>query len=64
VTAVDVPVKLDLVASLGADRVVDGTRVDFTREGARYDLILGRVRARCAVLTKPAVGILPFAMSV
>ena len=40
VTAVDVTTKLDLLGSLGADRVVDGTRVDFTREGERYELIL------------------------
>jgi NADPH:quinone reductase-like Zn-dependent oxidoreductase len=37
VTAVDLPAKLD---AIDADRVVDGSRVDFTREGERYDLIL------------------------
>jgi NADPH:quinone reductase-like Zn-dependent oxidoreductase len=39
VTAVDGPAKLDLVRSLGADRVLDHTRDDFTRAGERYDLI-------------------------
>ena len=39
VTGVDGPEKLDLVRSIGADRVVDRTREDFTRAGERYDLI-------------------------
>jgi NADPH:quinone reductase-like Zn-dependent oxidoreductase len=40
VTAVDVTTKLEMLGSIGADRVVDGTRVDFTRAGERYDVIL------------------------
>jgi NADPH:quinone reductase-like Zn-dependent oxidoreductase len=40
VTGVDGPAKLDLVRSLGADRVIDYTREDFTRGDERYDLIV------------------------
>ncbi len=39
VTAVDRGGKLDMLRSLGADEVVDYTREDFTRRGARYDFI-------------------------
>jgi NADPH:quinone reductase-like Zn-dependent oxidoreductase len=39
VTGVDHPSKLDMVRSVGADRVLDYTRDDFTRRGERYDLI-------------------------
>jgi len=39
VTAVDGHGKLDLLRSLGADEVVDYALEDFTRRGARYDLI-------------------------
>jgi len=37
---------LDLVTSIGADRVVDYTREDFTRNGRRYDVILDAVGNR------------------
>ncbi len=40
VTGVDAPGKLDMLRSIGADRVMDYTREDFTRSGERYDLIL------------------------
>ncbi len=39
VTAVDTTNKLDMLLSLGADRVIDYTREDFTRGDRRYDLI-------------------------
>ena len=39
ITAVDHPMKLDLMRSLGADHVIDYTRTDFTRNGHKYDLI-------------------------
>jgi NADPH:quinone reductase-like Zn-dependent oxidoreductase len=40
VTAVCSPRHLDQTRSLGADHVIDYTRVDFTEEAARYDLIV------------------------
>lgn len=39
VTAVDHAAKLDLLRTLGADRVIDYTTEDFTAGGERYDLI-------------------------
>jgi NADPH:quinone reductase-like Zn-dependent oxidoreductase len=40
VTGVDAAAKLDTIRSIGADRVVDYAQEDFTRSGARYDVIL------------------------
>jgi len=40
VTAVEHTRKLDLVRNLGADRVIDFTRDDFTRTGEQWDLVL------------------------
>jgi NADPH:quinone reductase-like Zn-dependent oxidoreductase len=46
VTAVCSTDKLELARSLGADRVVDYTAEDFTRDGRRYDLLLDLVGNR------------------
>ena len=40
VTGVDSSSKLDLLRSLGFDKVIDYAQEDFTRNGTRYDLIL------------------------
>jgi NADPH:quinone reductase-like Zn-dependent oxidoreductase len=40
VTGVDAPGKLDMLGSIGADRVIDYTQEDFTRSGERYDVVL------------------------
>jgi NADPH:quinone reductase-like Zn-dependent oxidoreductase len=40
VTGVDAPGKLDMLRSIGVDRVVDYTQEDFTRSGEHYDVVL------------------------
>lgn len=40
VTGVDSSAKLDMLRSMGFDRVIDYTQEDFTKNGRRYDLIL------------------------
>lgn len=59
VTAVCSPRNVELVRSLGADRVVDYTQEDFTRRGERHDLMLDiagsrSLRAASNVLTPRA----------
>jgi NADPH:quinone reductase-like Zn-dependent oxidoreductase len=46
VTGVCSTKNVELVRSLGADRVVDYTREDFTRDSERYDLVLDNVANR------------------
>ncbi len=40
VTGVDTAGKLDMLRSIGADRVVDHTQADVTKSGERYDVVL------------------------
>jgi NADPH:quinone reductase-like Zn-dependent oxidoreductase len=57
VTVVVATRHVELVQSLGADRVVDYTREDFTRIGARFDFVVDAVGKttffRCRKLLKP-----------
>ncbi|UCH88921.1 MAG: NAD(P)-dependent alcohol dehydrogenase [Thermoplasmata archaeon] len=46
VTCVDAKEKLDLLTSLGADHVIDYKKVDYTKTGKQYDLILDNVVTR------------------
>lgn len=52
VTGVDSAEKLDMIRSLGADKVIDYTREDFTRNGQQYDLVLDIVAKRSAFAYK------------
>jgi NADPH:quinone reductase-like Zn-dependent oxidoreductase len=57
VTAVCATDQLDLVKGMGADRVIDYTAEDFTRDGHRYDVVMDAVGkssfGRCKRLLKP-----------
>jgi NADPH:quinone reductase-like Zn-dependent oxidoreductase len=57
VTAVCGPDKVDTVRSLGADRVIDYTREDFTKTGERYDVVFdiggNRSLRRCRRILTP-----------
>jgi len=46
VTGVTSTKNVDLVRSIGADHVIDYTKIDFTRTGQHYDLILDNVAIR------------------
>lgn len=48
VTGVDHSGKLDFIRSLGADKVIDYRREDFTKSGKRFDLILDLIAHRSA----------------
>jgi NADPH:quinone reductase-like Zn-dependent oxidoreductase len=52
VTGVDNPEKLEFIRALGADHVIDYTRVDVTRSGRSYDLILDLAAHRSALAYK------------
>ena len=45
VTGVCSTTNVDLVRSIGADRVIDHAQDDFTRDGKEYDLITHRKKA-------------------
>lgn len=55
VTAVCGPGNVELARALGADRVVDYTRDDYTRDEARYDLILDNVANKSLADSRRAV---------
>ncbi|TNE53076.1 MAG: NAD(P)-dependent alcohol dehydrogenase, partial [Bacteroidetes bacterium] len=58
VTGVCSAANVELVKSLGADRVIDYTQTDFTQTGATYDIIFDTVGkssfSRCANVLNPA----------
>lgn len=53
VTAVDSTEKIDLMRLLGADRVVDYRKEDFTKNGKQYDIIVDVVSNRSVFAYKP-----------
>ena len=56
VTGVDSTGKLDMMRSIGADRVIDYTQEDFTKNGQVYDLILDVVTYRSIFDYKRVLG--------
>jgi 2-desacetyl-2-hydroxyethyl bacteriochlorophyllide A dehydrogenase len=56
VTAVCNTRSVNMVRSIGADRVVDRTKVDFTRSGERYDLIYDVAGDRSLFACRRALG--------
>ncbi|MFC1524590.1 NAD(P)-dependent alcohol dehydrogenase [Thermodesulfobacteriota bacterium] len=55
VTGVDSTEKLDMMRSIGADRVIDYTQEDFTKNGHQYDLILDLVASHSIFAYKRAL---------
>lgn len=55
VTVVDTKEKLELLRSLGADRVIDYTREDYARNGHRYGLIVDVMGTRSTTAIKRAL---------
>jgi NADPH:quinone reductase-like Zn-dependent oxidoreductase len=55
VTGVCGPTKVDLVASIGADDVIDYTREDFTASGRRWDVIVDIAGNRPLARLRPAL---------
>jgi len=57
VTAVCNTINMELVKSLGADEIIDYTKVDFTKNGKIYDIVIDAVGKssffRCKKLLKP-----------
>jgi NADPH:quinone reductase-like Zn-dependent oxidoreductase len=57
VTAVCSPTNIDLVRSLGAETVIDYTKVEYTKGEAQYDLIFDAVgkssKSKCRKILKP-----------
>jgi NADPH:quinone reductase-like Zn-dependent oxidoreductase len=55
VTGVDHQTKLEMMRAIGADRVIDYTREDYTAEGERYDQILDFVGSRSLFANRRAL---------